>query len=163
MKKQIFTKFIFDFRYLALWIVVLISMSGCATVGSSGQVQNLQHRVSELERELAKKDQEIANLRYDMNIEESKEIVFDEDILKELEAKEKQVSKPKASTSVKSVKKTNRNIQRALKNAGYYKGRIDGKIGKYTKRAIRNFQRAKGLRADGVVGKYTWSRLKKYL
>lgn len=56
-----------------------------------------------------------------------------------------------------------RQIQTALKNAGYYKGPIDGKIGPKTKEAIRSFQKAKGLKADGMVGKRTTEKLSKYL
>lgn len=54
-------------------------------------------------------------------------------------------------------------IQRALKNAGFYDGPIDGKIGPKTKTAIIKFQKAKGLKADGIVGKRTTAELNKYL
>jgi len=54
-------------------------------------------------------------------------------------------------------------IQSALKKAGFDPGPIDGKIGKKTKKAIRQFQKANGLKADGIVGKLTWVKLKKYL
>lgn len=54
-------------------------------------------------------------------------------------------------------------IQIALKNSGFYKGEIDGKIGPRTKTAIRAFQKAKNLNLDGVVGSKTWEELKKYL
>lgn len=53
-------------------------------------------------------------------------------------------------------------VQRALKNAGFYQGEIDGKIGSGTKQAIRDFQRDQGLKADGVCGKQTWSKLKSF-
>jgi len=54
-------------------------------------------------------------------------------------------------------------IQRALKSAGFYQGPIDGKIGPKTKEAIIKFQKAKGLKADGIVGKRTSTELNKYL
>lgn len=54
-------------------------------------------------------------------------------------------------------------IQIALQKAGFYKGKIDGKIGPQTKQAIREFQKSKGIKVDGVVGKNTWNELKKYL
>jgi peptidoglycan hydrolase-like protein with peptidoglycan-binding domain len=54
-------------------------------------------------------------------------------------------------------------IQTALKNAGYYAGSIDGKIGPKTKAAIEEFQKASGLTADGKVGPKTWQALGAYL
>jgi len=53
-------------------------------------------------------------------------------------------------------------IQQALKNAGFYKGDIDGKIGLKTRSAVKAFQKSKGLIADGVVGQKTWDELNKY-
>ena len=54
-------------------------------------------------------------------------------------------------------------IQRALKNADFYKGSVDGKIGPKTKQAIKDFQKANGLKADGLVGRRTIEKLSKYL
>lgn len=54
-------------------------------------------------------------------------------------------------------------IQKALKEAGYYQGTLDGIIGSKTKAAIRSFQEANGLKVDGVCGPYTWDALKVYL
>ena len=54
-------------------------------------------------------------------------------------------------------------IQTALKNAGFYTGTIDGKIGPMSKKAIIEFQKANGLQADGKVGPKTWAALEKYL
>ncbi|MFH0790572.1 MAG: peptidoglycan-binding domain-containing protein [Candidatus Omnitrophota bacterium] len=57
-------------------------------------------------------------------------------------------------------KPTTEEIQKALKNAGYYAGVIDGKKGPKTKKAIEDFQRANSLEADGRVGPKTWVKLK---
>ncbi len=54
-------------------------------------------------------------------------------------------------------------LQRALKNAGFYDGEIDGKIGPGTRRAIRAFQSENGLEPDGICGKQTWDSLKTHL
>lgn len=54
-------------------------------------------------------------------------------------------------------------VQTALKNAGFYKGPIDGRLGPRTKEAVRNFQKANGLSPDGVAGKQTREKLKIYL
>ena len=56
-----------------------------------------------------------------------------------------------------------KSIQKALKNAGFYAGSIDGQAGPKTKDAVQAFQRARGLKADGVVGKKTWTALSRYL
>jgi len=54
-------------------------------------------------------------------------------------------------------------IQTSLKKAGFYKGEIDGKVGPRTKRAIKEFQKAKKFNPDGVVGPETWEALERYL
>ncbi len=58
---------------------------------------------------------------------------------------------------------TTKDIQNALKNAGFDPGAIDGKIGPRTNQAIMEFQRTKGLKVDGKVGPQTWGELKRYL
>jgi len=60
-------------------------------------------------------------------------------------------------------KPTATEIQRALKNANFYTGSIDGVIGARTKKAIIAFQKENGLAADGKVGPKTWSVLSNYL
>jgi peptidoglycan hydrolase-like protein with peptidoglycan-binding domain len=60
-------------------------------------------------------------------------------------------------------KPTNEEIQTALKNAGYYTGEIDGKIGPLSRKAIEEFQKANALIPDGVVGPKTWALLSKHL
>jgi peptidoglycan hydrolase-like protein with peptidoglycan-binding domain len=54
-------------------------------------------------------------------------------------------------------------IQTALKNAGFYTGAIDGKIGPKSKKAIEEFQKANGLKTDGKVGPKTWEVLGRHL
>jgi len=54
-------------------------------------------------------------------------------------------------------------VQSALKNAGYYNGSIDGKIGGKTKAAISEFQKDHDLTSDGIIGKKTWAELKYYI
>ena len=48
-----------------------------------------------------------------------------------------------------------RNIQRKLKEWGYYKGSIDGRYGAQTRNAVIKFQKANGLTADGKAGPAT--------
>lgn len=68
-----------------------------------------------------------------------------------------------SSQAVTSEKPTVENIQQALKNAGLYIGKIDGKLGPKTKKAIEEFQKQNNLKADGKVGPKTWDKLKAYL
>jgi peptidoglycan hydrolase-like protein with peptidoglycan-binding domain len=49
-----------------------------------------------------------------------------------------------------------RDLQEALKALGYNPGSIDGVFGATTEAAVKAFQQAKGISADGVVGKVTW-------
>lgn len=128
----------------ALFVLVAIVLAGCATTQkSSVQTQQLQSRINYLEAELQRKDQEISLLER----EERDRNVFSE----------RRDYSP-SSGSEMSVKQ----MQRALKNAGFYKGSIDGKMGPQTKAAITAFQKARGLKADGVAGKRTQVELRKY-
>ena len=56
-----------------------------------------------------------------------------------------------------------REIQLALKSAGFNPGPVDGKMGQQTKTAVREFQTANGLQSDGKVGPKTWNKLETYL
>ena len=48
-------------------------------------------------------------------------------------------------------------LQTGLKTLGYYTGELDGTLGTGTVAAIRNFQSANNLTADGACGSKTWS------
>ena len=50
-------------------------------------------------------------------------------------------------------------VQRRLKQWGYYNGSVDGVFGTSTRSAVILFQRKNGLTADGVVGKSTYKAL----
>src|SRR3989338_2779431 len=57
-----------------------------------------------------------------------------------------------ADTIVSQALNHSQQIQTALKNAGFYAGKIDGKIGPGSMKAIEEFQQSKGLKVDGKVG-----------
>lgn len=50
-------------------------------------------------------------------------------------------------------------IQDKLKRWGYYDGAVDGIFGSATAKAVKYFQRANGLKQDGIVGKQTLAAL----
>lgn len=50
-------------------------------------------------------------------------------------------------------------LQQKLTGEGYYNYRIDGIFGPQTRKAVRKFQRDKGLAVDGIVGPNTLSHL----
>lgn len=72
-------------------------------------------------------------------------------------------SKEAGKAGLAGAAEHNKEIQAALKAAKFYAGDIDGKIGPRTKKAIVEFQKAKGLKPDGKVGPKTWAALEKYL
>ena len=67
-----------------------------------------------------------------------------------------------ASAPSSAVKPATHEVQQALKNAGFYQGPVDGKMGALTKEAIKEFQRVHGLKDDGVAGRQTWAKLRAY-
>lgn len=54
---------------------------------------------------------------------------------------------------------TNKRVQTKLNSLGHNCGRPDGVMGRNTKNAIKKFQRSKGLKADGVLGRATLKAL----
>src|SRR5918994_2237328 len=49
-----------------------------------------------------------------------------------------------------------RDLQEALKALGYDPGPIDGVFGEKTESAVKKFQQAREIAADGIVGRVTW-------
>jgi len=52
-------------------------------------------------------------------------------------------------------------LQEKLSNLGFLKTGVDGDFGPLTEKAVKAFQKSKGLEADGVVGGATWNLLNK--
>lgn len=88
---------------------------------------------------------------------ETKEAVID------IQTPSSSATEPHALKSLEKSKLTVKQIQAALKVAGFYKGKIDGKVGTQTKKAIKAFQKAHGLKTDGVVGQKTERALREYI
>lgn len=141
-------------KFFALFILLTVGiyLSGCATMSKQKdmEIERLKSQVSLLDTQIQDKDQEINSLK--------------EAIKKIQEEGEFQTGmmKKRVVPEVKS-RPTTRQIQIALRNFGLNPGRIDGKMGRQTRDAIRQFQRANNLKVDGKVGKKTWDLLKAYL
>ncbi len=64
----------------------------------------------------------------------------------------------KQTSSKKNVPEV-KAIQFLLRSRGFYKSQPDGVFGAQTVAAVKDFQRSKGLKADGVVGSRTFPKL----
>src|SRR4030042_3045580 len=140
---------------LFLMFLMVIGAGGCATNRKSvknleAEIQELTAQVTELEAQVSAKDKMLGDM---------------EDRLQDSTAS----ASAKYDGSKTAVKHniasgiTPKKIQKALKGAGLYDGPIEGRIGKRTKKAIKEFQKANGLTDDGIVGKKTWLILSVYI
>ena len=149
-------------RKILLFAVVAVLAaflaSGCSTVpkkmreevsGIKSKVDTLETRVDTVESKQA----------------EAQALVSQQgQTIDELKAARERTATTNITTREQPVKSRERtkDIQACLKNAGFYKGKIDGVKGKGTRKAVKEFQAANGLKADGVVGPKTWEILSKY-
>lgn len=139
-------------RILAV-IVIALFLSGCATMTKKSnniEIQQLKGRVSTLETDIQAKEQEILRLEDELDKARERRVIYKEE-------------KVKKEIPIESKKLSIKQTQTALKNAGFYRGSIDGTIGPSTTEAIKSFQRANGLKSDGIVGRKTRGNLMKYL
>ncbi|MFA4982227.1 MAG: peptidoglycan-binding domain-containing protein [Candidatus Omnitrophota bacterium] len=143
---------------VAVFVLSVVFISGCGSVpkkfkeevyGIKSRVETLETKVegveakqSEVERVTSEQAQKIDELKVVRQAPLSTNISV----------------KARPGKSKAHIK----DIQTCLKNAGFYDGKIDGIKGKGTRRAIKEFQKANGLIADGVVGSRTWEILSKY-
>jgi len=154
---------------LLLVVLSIVMLTGCATTQNKvAPVNQIQNQVVDLEQRMEEQEKEIVDLKYEVK-----------DLTSKLESKGQMIvetSEPYAysakSAPVVSVSDSNEmirvavapsEIQKALKGAGLYEGKIDGRIGPKTKAAVVEFQRKHGLKADGVIGQKTWAEMKTYL
>jgi hypothetical protein len=142
------------FRLLSLSVLVTLLATGCATTRAHkpDPAQDPQRQIADLQAQLMAKDQEITDLRY--QLESSRQA------LPETNFSSGNTGGSKNMIRVSGV--SAEEVQRALLRAGFDPGPIDGRPGKKTKAAIKAFQRKNGLTVDGVVGEKTWGALRAY-
>lgn len=126
-----------------------VLVSGCATTRPRKADQNdLAGQVQALQAEVQTKDQQIQDLQYQLD-SQSQSL-----------SSETSSSSPRRSSAIRVSGVSVKDVQRALARAGFDPGPVDGRMGKKTKSAIKQFQRRHNLKADGVVGERTWSKLR---
>lgn len=152
-------------------IVCFFILTGCATTQKSAtpDLEQMQSRIDFLEDEMNSKNQEMGSIQNELR-------QVKQECLKKVNSSE--TSSKRAAPQTASVSNVNNSeleeiikvdgvsadqMQLALKNAGFYQGTVDGKIGLKTKEGIKAFQKANNLTADGIVGRGTWTKLKNYL
>lgn len=153
-------------------VILAIAVSGCASTQMKTQNEQIESRVTDLEKNLQAKDAEIVDLQYQVKdlssrVDGPKSAGTDQSAQAAPDSTDQadsvKVSDVSSASQIIRVKASPEKIQRALKSAGVYTGAVDGKIGAGTKAAIIEFQKSHGLKADGVLGRKTWEELKVYL
>jgi conjugal transfer/entry exclusion protein len=145
-----------EFKIAVLVLTVFVLMAGCATTKPKAADTNtdLMDQTAKLQAELAAKDQQIQELQYQLDTYKS--------ALQNTSSGGHFSSKNKSSKSsmIRVPGVSVQDVQKALVNAGFDPGPVDGQWGKKTKAAIKEFQRKNRLTPDGIVGERTWSYLR---
>ena len=154
-------------------LLFCVLLAGCSATRGPTTMNQLQIQVAQMERQLADRDQEIEELKFTVqDLSSQVQDMEASQISGSMEDVGDSYSQENIASSFKSVAKDEqvirvaaspKQVQTALKSAGYYTGSIDGKIGGGSKKAIKDFQKDHQLKSDGVVGKRTWQELKNYL
>ncbi|HXV19004.1 MAG TPA: peptidoglycan-binding domain-containing protein [Candidatus Omnitrophota bacterium] len=143
-------------KHVQLSVLILAGIvltTGCASTRArkADPQMDQQAHIAQMQNELAAKDQQIQELQYQLQGQQSA-LQNQSNFSADSPASKKSAYIRVSGVSVKQV-------QRALLNKGYDPGPVDGKMGKKTKSAIKQFQRSNNLKADGIIGQRTWSRL----
>jgi murein L,D-transpeptidase YcbB/YkuD len=138
-------------KIMLLMLVLSLPLAGCSlfeTRKPDKRIETLDERVSTVEKRQDEIEDRLATdegTGYQTNIEPKA-------------GPAKTVAPASSRVSMSS-----KEIQTALKNAGYYYGAIDGKIGRMSRQAVKEFQEDHGLKVDGIVGPKTMEKLLPYL
>lgn len=130
-----------------LSLLTVVFLTGCATTRARRpETADQSSQIAALQNEIQAKDQQIQDLQYQLDNSSRSGSNFS--------------SSRSDSGVVKASGVSVSDVQRALIRAGYDPGPVDGKAGKKTKSAIKQFQRRNNLKVDGVVGERTWALLR---
>ena len=156
-------------RFLMIAFFALV-LSGCATTSKTSPVNQLQVQVTEMQQRMEDQEKEIVDLKYEVKEMAGKVADQDTEVSSDAHAKTPSVVtvepvkvESRGFDIIRVSGVTGRELQKALKAAGVYEGKVDGKVGSRTKASVVEFQKAHSLKADGVVGQKTWNELKAYL
>jgi len=148
------------FLYGVLALVLIFAISGC---GTAKKKVNLTEEVGTIKTKLDTVESKLDTV--EARQAEAERIASEHaQAIEDLKTKEGSAASNISINTTRKFRSTERirDIQVCLKNAGFYTGKIDGRKGRGTRRAIRAFQRQNGLRVDGIVGPRTWELLSKY-
>jgi murein L,D-transpeptidase YcbB/YkuD len=152
-----------------LFFVISI-LTGCSTAQKPMSYNNLYVRLERIEGDLEQKTSEIEDMQYslqDLDQRVDKISARTEDsaatgIRPDGYSADAQMMPVKEDGTIR-VPVSAKEVQIGLKNAGYYNGPIDGKIGNQSLKAIKDFQKDFNLKVDGIIGRETWGAIKPYL
>ena len=138
-------------KWTALFLFWGFLFIGCASTGThKQQTITLHDRIDRLEKKSDVQDSDLKKIKADLSgISEKKQD-------HSYESFDHPGFDTKTELSVKD-------IQMALEKTGFYQGKVDGVAGAKTEKAIRDFQKSKGLKVDGKVGRETSKYLQRYL
>lgn len=140
-------------QFTVLILAGVVLTAGCASTKArkADPQMDQQAQIAQMQNDLAMKDQQIQELQYQLQGQQS--------ALSSQSNFSADSAGSKSSSYIRVSGVSVRQVQQALLNKGYDPGPIDGKMGKKTKSAIKQFQRSNNLKADGIIGQRTWSRL----
>ncbi len=141
------------YKFIILGVAISLAATGCATTKPRRPDPKVeqQNQIAQMQAELVAKDRQIQELE--------DRVETYEQALRSTTGYSRGASSDKSSI-IRVPGVSVQDVQSALIRAGLDPGPVDGRAGKKTKAAIREFQRRSNLNADGVVGEKTWSRLK---
>ena len=170
-------------------LVLIVFLSGCSTMMSTSRrdpstVSQLRIKMAKMEKKLSASEEEVVGLKNEiLTLENRVKQLESYDIAAATTPYETDIDYNNASNApsdlsayyqeeadlsekdkeIIRVEASIHDVQKALKNAGYYNGAIDGKFGARSKSAVFAFQKDHDLSSDGIVGQRTWTELRNYL